>query len=188
MEKNVVRFGLAGILLASSLSTIADDRSGVYLSGGLGLQRTSLTLSQNGNEADDSFGGISTSFKLGGYVNQNLALYYQMEQSVFADDSLYDSDSSYLVLSRLMGLGGTYYLSDQGGAYVEAGLGLGNISHAAVDAFKGLGQAFMVGVGYETSPHTQVGGLIQYVKAEDKDDSSFEAGAFSFGIKAELKL
>ncbi|MFG1495059.1 outer membrane beta-barrel protein [Saccharospirillum sp. HFRX-1] len=169
-------------LLIVSAYTLAENRSGFYLSGGLGLHQTTVTQAQNGSEVDDSFSGLNTSFKLGGYLNPNLALYYQRELALFSDDE------SYLTLSGLMGLGGTYYLSDQGGLYIEAGVGLGNVSNAAVGGFEGLGRAFMVGAGFETSSHTQVGGLIQYVTAEDDDDSSWETDALTIGIKAELKL
>lgn len=181
MNKVVVGFSTLVVALGSSFVK-ADDRKGFFLAGGLGLATNTFEASYAGNSASESgYRGLLTSFKIGGHINPNFALYYQREASFFSDEG------NTGVVTGLMGIGGTYYFEKTGGLYIEGGLGLGDFT-SEDEGLEGIGGASMFGIGGEINDHLEGGVIMMATSTEETSLDGLEYDAFTIGLKLTFKL
>ena len=180
-------FFIVLVLLGSSFSTADqqfwndDDRGGLYLSFGLGGHSTSFDVVGFEEESNSEL-GLATSFKLGGYITPQFAIYYQREAGFWMVEEAEDA----IFLTGLSGIGATVYAEPYLGMYLEGGLGFGElavIESGNVEAVPG--RAVMLGVGNELTAHSQIGfvylsGLVE--------DSGIGLGTSTFAAKLEFKL
>ncbi|MEX0623675.1 MAG: hypothetical protein WD251_07195, partial [Saccharospirillum sp.] len=125
--------------------------------------------------------GILTSFKIGGHINPNFALYYQREASFFSDDS------GTTAVAGLTGIGGTYYFEQAGGLYLEGGLGLGDFTTEDTELV-GIGGASMIGIGGEITDHLEGGAVFMATSTEETSLDGLEYDTLTIGVKLTLKL
>lgn len=173
------------ILMTSGLAQA--DRSKFLLAGGLGFGINSLSSENNGSETDyDSDAGLVTSFKIGGVVDQQHAIYYHRQASWFSFDN--NATTGNRAISGIMGVGYTYYVEPTvGSPYVEASIGLGDfVDVDGEDVYTGT--ALLVGAGYELSEHIQVGGTITVNSTESSDNPDVTVNHRSIAAKVEFKL
>lgn len=157
-----IKYLLAVIILGSSQLVYAFDenRGGFLLGVGAGLHSTDIDYFFNGNpDGSESESGFATSFKLGGGITDQFALYYVRNASWYsapAYNGFTVSDTTYTV--GISGLGATFYFSPTApSGYVMAAAGVGDntaVFESGVDT--DTGSAFMLGGGYEFSPHLQL--------------------------------
>lgn len=181
MRNTLLLAATATALLTSNVCS-ADNRSGFYLSGGLGVSSSSVEATYGTSSSEESgYSGFLTSVKVGGYINPNFALYYQREAAWFSDDN--DNDW----LTGLTGIGGTYYFDRSGGVYLEAGLGLGDFMLRNTGEVA-TGGAAMFGVGGEINDHLQAGIELMSTSTEDPYTAGLEYDIFTMAAKFELKI
>lgn len=174
----------APLLISSSLSFAYDDvRRGFYLSGGLGGHSTEFEQQvDNVGSASSDYSGITTAFKVGGYINPKFALYYLREAAWWTVED-------YLFSTGITGIGGSFYFNDYSGVYLEMGLGLGDIM--ATDGYDQnveVGGAIQFGVGYEATDNVQLG--VSFLSTSIPDDYYMDVtwGTYALTAKLELKL
>ncbi len=181
MNKVVVGFSALVVTLGSPFVN-ADDREGFFLAGGIGLNTNTFKASYAGNSASESgYRGILTSFKIGGHINPNFALYYQREASFF------DDEEGTGAVAGLSGIGGTYYFDKSGGLYIEGGLGLGDFTVDDAN-LEGIGGASMVGLGAEINDHLEGGVVLMATSTEETELDGLEYDTLTIGLKLTLKL
>ena len=178
MNKLLITLAAASAL---SPSVLAEQRSGFYLSGGLGISSNKYEEDWDSDSHSFSNAGLATSFKIGGYLSPNMALYYQREASFWqwseADANIYGG---------LTGIGATYYFQPSRGPYVAAGIGLGDI---VFEDTGDVGLGMSVGAGYEFSDHIQLGVVYTYTSVEESYYlSDREVSTTAFSGKIEFKL
>lgn len=176
MMMDKVKYLLAVIILGSSQLVYAFDesRSGFLLGVGAGLHTTDIDYFFDGHpDGSDSESGFATSFKIGGGITDQFALYYVRNASWYSApfyNGFTVSDTTYTV--GIGGLGATYYFSSTApSGYVMAAIGAGDRA-AVFESGVGTdtGSAFMLGGGYEFSPHLQ---LEATLLSTDLDSSDF---------------
>jgi len=181
MKKTILATSVLVLAMGSTFAH-AEDRSGFFLAGGLGLGTNAMEASFNGaTESESGNGGVITSFKIGGHINPNFALYYQNEVSFF-DDS---GDNGYT--AGMSGIGGTYYLDQSGGFYLEGGLGLG-VFVSDTGLIEGTGVGVLFGAGTEINDNLEAGLIFMSTSTEDSYWEGLEYGTKTFGAKLTLKL
>lgn len=157
------------------------DRSGFYLSGGLGAHSSDF----ENVFGEASYGGLLTSFKIGGHLSPQFALYFQREAAWFRVE---DGFNDILYVTGITGLGGTYWFSNQTGTgYIEGGVGLADFSAVSEpNAEPVYGAGVAIGGGYELSPNVQVGGIL--VGSSVENDFGVSTSVRTLAVKLELKL
>lgn len=182
-KKHGIRWSLFLCAAMVSLGVSAEQRSGFYLSGGIGGHRNNILISDPSvTYYDQNFNGLQTSFKIGGYLNPNFSLYYHREALFFKDNT----DAR--IISGLSGIGGTYYFDREGGLYIETGLGISDLSDNTNNVSWDNGGAFLLGFGSELTPHIQFGGNLMYGVTTSPYDATRETEVTSLGFKVEFKL
>lgn len=174
-------FATATAILWSPLSFATDeDRSGFYLSGGIGGHSTSLSSETNYvGGAAEQVAGFTSSIKIGGFLNPQFALYYLGESVWWQDQEL--------TASGITGIGGSYYFGQHKSPYVEFGFGIGSTLWMDAQTVQ-LGTALQAGAGYELTPNVQLGASLLSVKTTDYMDVDETDSTFSISVKAEFRL
>lgn len=147
---------LAACLFAATPALAFDDnRQGFILGLGIGLHSINSDLVVNGAKTgSQSESGIATSFKIGGGVTDQFALYYVRNASWYSapySDGFATREIAYTI--GLSGLGASYFLEPAApSGYFLAAVGVGDISAPFENNIQAdTGGAFMLGGGYEFS-------------------------------------
>ncbi len=143
----------------------AEPRKGFYLSGGFGIHSSEFSATYEGDTLSEDNGGIHTSFKIGGHIQPQFALYFVREASWWNDQEMDET-----LVSGLTGIGGTYYFEPQvGSGYIEFGLGIGDVTAVNDPDIEPLiGTAYTLGLGLEATEH------LQFALVYSKSDTSIE--------------
>lgn len=174
---------ILGLVLLAPL-TEAEVRKGFYLSGGVGLQSLNLYGTDSVAEIEEDHSGFHTSFKIGGHLSPQWALYYQREASWW-DYNIEDT----LFVAGMSGLGATYFFSPETEAgYIEFGAGLGDITWSSENSLQASGSAFIIGAGYQFAKHAQAGAVLTMSATDDEYYSNISYETVSVAAKIEAKL
>jgi hypothetical protein len=183
MKYPVISLSLFATSFLISGIAMAEDRSGFYLSGGLGLTSVGIeVVDGNQTAGEDRFRGFGTAVKIGGYINPNFALYYHREAAWFNDNN---GDRW---IGGLTGLGGSYYFEPQGGAYLEFALGFSDLGMLEYETSFNSGGALLFGAGGEVTDNLQAGAFFMSSDTEDALNPDVTIEQFTLGVKLELKL
>ena len=152
-------------------------RQGFILGLGAGFHTLNVDFNFNGSKiASDSETGLATSFKIGGGITNQLALYYVRNASWYSAPS-----SNGFVINNITyeigisGIGLTYFLSPTApSGYFLGAVGVGDIDAPFEDNIKAdTGSAVMIGGGYETANHMQLEATLLSTDIDSSDDSRF---------------
>lgn len=181
-------FGLVKILTIVSLviaplSAFAFDssRKGFFVGVGGGLHNTSFDSDAMlaGQENSGSDTGLATSFKIGGGVTDQFALYY-VRYAVWFKSTTADQSESFTATTGLAGIGASYFFSKSApSTYLIGAVGFGDFAapfEPSIDP--GAGSALAIGGGYEFSSHSMLEATLLSVETEDSTDlptSSFQS-------------
>ncbi|MCF6243920.1 MAG: porin family protein [Sulfurovum sp.] len=165
MKRILISTILASVLSVSSLSAFDEQKKGFLLSYGAGASFIDTKVKTGKVGTDGSTFGLATSFKVGyGFTNQ-FALYYMNDISWFeSENDPYGHTHS----SGFSGISGSYYITESSPIYVTAGVGIGtfsNFSELKVET----GESYLLGAGYEFSPHVQVEATYHSNTIEEKN-------------------
>lgn len=153
----------AGLVAATPALAFDDNRQGFILGLGIGLHNINSDFSVNGTKTgSQSEGGIATSFKIGGGVTDQLALYYVRNASWFkAPYGTPAREITYMI--GLSGLGASYFLQPAApSGYFLVAVGVGDISAPSESNIRDdTGSAFMFGGGYEFSKNLLLEATLQ---------------------------
>lgn len=187
---NIFKSILAAAILLSATPALAfdDSRQGFILGLGAGLHSVDSDFIYNGtNIGSQSESGLATSFKIGGGITDQFALYYIRNASWYSapySDGYTATDIMYTI--GLSGVGASYYLSPSSpSGYFMAAFGIGDISAPFEKNIKpDTGRAFMFGGGYEFTKHLMAEATLQTTNIESADDNrlSIESSSFQFTI------
>ncbi len=169
----------AAILFTATPAIAFDDnRQGFILGLGAGFHSIDIDFIYDGsNIGSQSKSGLATSFKIGGGITDQFALYYVRNASWY-NASSFDGDITYAI--GLSGLGASYFLAPTApSAYFLAALGIGDIS-APLEGTVDIGSAFMFGGGYEFSSHIMAEATIITTNTESADDNLLNSKSSSF--------
>lgn len=152
MKKIVLSTVVASCIALSSVEAFDGQREGFLIGLGAGLSSVNTEVKMGYYGYNERSFGLATSFKIGyGFTNQ-FALYYMNDVSWFGyDDDPYDDTYT----SSFTGVSASYYIDEHAPAYVLAGVGIGTFANFSEDAGE-TGSAFILGAGYEVSPHIQI--------------------------------
>ena len=157
---------LAACLFAATPAFAFDDnRQGFILGLGIGLHSINSDFVVNGAKVgSQSEGGIATSFKIGGGVTDQFALYYVRNASWYSapySDGSVTREIAYTI--GLSGLGASYFLEPAApSGYFLAAVGVGDISAPFESNIQAdPGGAFMLGGGYEFSKNLMFEATLQ---------------------------
>ena len=152
MKKLLTSSLLAGLLATTSLQAFDEQKEGFVLNIGAGFSSITTDLTYGTLGADESSFGFATSFKIGyGFTNQFL-LYYINDVSWYGYDKLANDDT---YISALTGIGASYYPEEGSPYYLMGAIGIGSIANISENVGE-RGSAFMIGGGYEFSPHLNI--------------------------------
>ncbi len=153
------------LLLATSPAYAFDDnREGFILGFGVGFHNLKENYTSSGsNVSSRSEGGLATSFKIGGGITDQFALYYVRNASWFSApyfDGVTTRDAAYTI--GLSGIGASYFLAPSApSGYFLAAIGAGDIATPFEKNSKAdTGSAFMFGGGYEFQKNLMLEGTI----------------------------
>lgn len=165
-------------ILPHSFAEDSPERSGFYLSGGLGLHATESTLIiDDYGEFADSSSGLLTSFKVGGYLNPTFAIYYIREAAWWTVDT-------YSYVAGISGVGGTYYFKPVSGGYLEFAVGFGDYTLRDFDDTD-VGTAIQIGAGFELTENIQLGGSL--ISTDIPDDYYYDVTYTNFIVAAKVE-
>lgn len=134
---------VAAIVLPGSAGAFNDDRQGFILGLGAGYG----SAQQSGGGDSDSYGGVATTFRIGGGVNSQTLIYYSNRVVFFSvrDYSFYQGMSA---------AGVSYFLQPTGPSFFFTGeLGIGVLGTWEAGGGSDSGFGFTLGAGYEVTPH-----------------------------------
>ena len=173
MKKIVISSILAGLVVTTSLEAFDEQREGFIVSLGAGVSSIKTEVEIGHMGADETSLGLATSFKIGyGFTNQFL-LYYVSDVSWYGyhNDS---KDDTYT--SGHGGIGASYYIEENSPYYVMGAIGMGSFTNFT-EAVGETGSAFIIGCGYEVSPHFQIEAT--YLSTDIEEDGVvLNTGAF----------
>lgn len=144
---------VASLFAATPALAFDGSRQGFILGLGIGLHNINSDFIVNGAKVgSQSEGGVATSFKIGGGVTDQLALYYVRNASWYSApyfDGFMSRDITYTI--GLSGFGASYFLAPTApSGYFLAAVGTGDISAPFESNIRAdTGGAFMLGGGYE---------------------------------------
>ena len=149
--------GMTLLFFGCHLNAFALDgeRKGFIIGVGAGLHRVNMDY-DNIDDPDAKF-GLATSLKIGGGITNQFTLYYVRNASWFKFE---EDHKSYTAVTGISGIGATYYFSPTApSGYILGAIGVGDIDAPFEDDVDGeTGSAFMIGGGYEFSPHVHIEG------------------------------
>lgn len=165
-----------------------DNRQGFILGLGAGFHSTDIDFLYNGsNVGSESESGFATSFKIGGGLTDQFALYYVRNASWYSApffDGYTITDATYTI--GLMGVGASYFLAPSApSGYFMAAFGIGDISVPFESNVESdTGSAFMFGGGYEFKNHLMLEVTVLTTDIESADDSRYtlESSSFQFTL------
>ena len=177
-------------ILCSTTPALAfdDNRQGFILGLGAGLHSLDIDFIFNGSTIkSQSKSGLATSFKIGGGITNQFALYYVRNASWYSApffNGFTTQDITYTI--GLSGLGASFYLSPSApSGYFLAAFGIGDLSAPLEgDVSPDTGSAFMFGGGYEINKHLMLEATVLTTNIESADNSllSIESSSFQFTI------
>ena len=188
LAKAFKSISLAALLFSATPALAFDDhRQGFIFGLGAGFHSINLDFLYNGfNYGSESESGIATSFKIGGGLTDQLALYYVRNVSWYSapySDRFTTTDATYTV--GLTGVGASYFLSPSApSGYFMAAFGLGDIAVPSESVKPDTGSAFMFGAGYEFKNHLMAEATWLVTNIESADDSRFtlESSSLQFTL------
>jgi len=152
LKKILISSVLASLVVVSSIEAFDEQREGFVISLGAGVSSVNSEFKAGGFSADDTSFSLATSFKIGyGFTNQFL-LYYINDVSWYGYDNDPNDDT---YASGLTGIGVSYYIEENSPYYIMGGIGAGSFSNFSEGEGE-TGSAFVIGGGYEVSPHFQI--------------------------------
>jgi len=158
MKKNttIVILCLSG-LLSTSINAFDNKREGFMVSAGLGLSSIHTDFKQEyggwSGIGRDAEGGLATSFKIGYGFSEQFSLYFMRNSTILE----YKNDPNNNTYENcILGIGANYYLKPEGLTYLMGGIGLGRFTDYEDTDVENIGHGFMLGIGYEISPHINV--------------------------------
>jgi hypothetical protein len=156
---------LAAILFSATPALAFDDhRQGFILGFGAGFHTLKENFTSNGyNVGSRSEGGFATSFKIGGGITDQVALYFVRNASWFSApyfNGVTTRDATYAI--GLSGIGASYFLAPSApSGYFLAAIGAGDIATPFENNTKpDTGSAFMFGGGYEFTKNLMIEGTL----------------------------
>lgn len=157
-----------------------DNRQGFILGLGAGFHSTDIDFFYNGSNVESqSESGFATSFKIGGGLTDQLALYYVRNASWYSAPLSNGKDATYTI--GLTGLGGSYFLSPSApSGYFIAAFGIGDYSTPFENIKPDTGSALMFGGGYEFQTHLMFEVTLLTTDIESEYDSRFSLKSSSF--------
>lgn len=177
---SIYRFLAALLLVMSSQFAYAFDekRHGIILGLGAGLHNIDIDFETGSSViASDSRSGIATSFKIGGGITNQFALYYVRNASWYRAPSSGGGSTSDIVYTvGISGVGATFFLRPSApSVYLLAAAGVGDISAPLEDDIDtDTGDAFMIGGGYEVHDHLQFEGTLLMTDIGSADVSNLD--------------
>lgn len=174
-----------GLVVSQAASAFDNNRQGFILGLGIGLHTIDLDYKSSGTTVQsNSESGIATSFKIGGGITNQFALYYVRNASWYNAPYAFGSNATYTV--GISGLGATYYFSPTApSGYVLGAIGIGDIDapfESNVEA--DTGDAFMIGGGYEVSKgvHLEATYLVTDLDSSDISSLTLETSSIQFTV------
>lgn len=172
--------GLAGPAVA-----LDGTRKGFILGGGLGFGSSKWTIDASqlfgGSEESKTKSGLSTDFKIGGGITEQFLLYWHNRVNWTSQSAVGGGDIT--VVFGNSGLGAAYYFTPA----APAGYLMGQVGFMSIAApfesntSSDSGAGFLVGGGYEFSPHWSVEGFFGY-GSPDTGIGSVDQSVRSFGV------
>jgi hypothetical protein len=169
---------LALFLTLSAAATGAHagtDRQGFIIGLGVGYGSQGV----EGDNYDDSFGGLGTSFMIGGGATNQFTIYYINDVQFFTLDDGSGTGTNGdgdLWAAGLTGVGGTFYFSPETpSAYLGVAFGLTSMfdmEDSLVSSYQGNGTMFTA--GFEFARHLSFELNLIRGSAENEDDSTDE--------------
>lgn len=178
-------FFVAILFSATPVLAFDDNRQGFILGLGAGIHSIGVDFFYDGAKVESlSESGLATSFKLGGGITDQFALYYVRNASWYSApffDGLRIKDATYTI--GLAGVGASYFLTPSApSGYFMAALGVGDISAPFENVKSETGDAFMFGGGYEFKSHLmmEVTLLTTNIKSYNDDRLKIKSSSFQF--------
>lgn len=176
-------FFVAILFSATPALAFDDNRQGFILGLGAGLHSIGIDVLYDGSKIESqSESGIATSFKLGGGITDQFALYYVRNASWYSapfSDGFRTKDATYTI--GLSGIGASYFLAPSApSGYFMAALGIGDISAPFENVRSDTGDAFMFGGGYEFKSHLMMEVTLLTTNIKSADDNRFKIKSSSF--------
>lgn len=157
------------LLLTSNLDAFDDKKEGFFVSMGAGVAGTHSSFKQveEGWRSSNEYElGLATSFKLGYGLSDELSVYF-MRHSAFVH-GYNNAPNSDTYGNCLTGVGVNYMLSSIENTYLIGAVGMGQLSRLSEsDAKAKKGKAFVLGAGYELSPHLHLEGTYLGTRIDD---------------------
>jgi hypothetical protein len=168
----IIMIFMAMTLIPQNSQAFNNERKGFILGlgGGYGSAKVS------GDNDSDSWGGLATTFKIGGGTTDQVLLYYSNRVVFF-------SVNSYNFYQGMSAFGVSYFLEPQAPSFYfsgELGLGILGTWEEGGDSDSGFG--FTFGAGYEVSPHFVL--EANYMRASVSSDGGFDYTISNFTFAA----
>lgn len=169
MKEKLRKLLLISSLAITSLSAFDGKREGFMMSVGAGVAATHSNFIKayyGWNESKEFEISLATSFKIGYGFTEQFSLYLIRNSSfVFG----YGNDPKEETYGNcLTGIGMNYYFNPRSNTYFIAAAGIGQFSKLKEsDSKSDKGKAFLLGVGYEVSPHVNLEGIYLATRIDD---------------------
>lgn len=176
-----------------SLSNVAfaldGNRKGLII--GIGAGAAYVDMDFESPIKSESKVGLATSLKIGGGITDQFALYYVRNASwfsyqmkaeyVYNGQTLKEELDKETFVTGISGIGATYYFKTEApSGYILGAIGIGDVATPfADDSHSESGSAFMIGGGYEFSPHVHAEGTVLMA---DIDDAHLKTNAIQITI------
>ena len=163
-----------------------NNREGFILGLGVGMHSSNIEFNYDGSTIlDYDRSGLATSFKIGGGISNQFAIYYARYAAWYSapfSDGITTKDITYT--TGISGLGVTYYLTpEQQTGYIFGAYGIGDLAAPFEDGIApDDGSAMMAGAGYEFSDHIQIEGVILLPSITSADDTLLTIDATSIQL------
>ena len=173
------------LLATTSAYAFDENREGFLLSLGAGLHSIKNEYSSNGTvTANESKSGLATSFKIGGGITNQFALYYVRNASWFSTpitNGVVTKDATAVI--GMGGIGGTYFFEPTSpSGYMLAAIGGADYAFPMESVNTQTGGAFMLGGGYEFSKHVMLEATLMATSVSDSSFSSYKTKSSSFQV------
>lgn len=177
-----------GLVLSQAVSAFDNNRQGFILGLGIGLHNIDVDFKSSGFQTvSESESGIATSFKIGGGITDQFALYYVRNASWYSTtvtDGFTTMDVTYTV--GISGLGATYYFAPTApSGYILGAFGIADGAapfESNVEEYDG--NAYMIGGGYEVSKglHLEATYLVTDQENSDFSQIKLESSSIQFTV------
>lgn len=176
----------ASLLSATTAHAFDDNREGFILGLGAGLHSIKNDYTFNGaSYQTETKSGLSTSFKIGGGITNQFALYYVRNASWFTTTIPGTTREGQAVVG-MGGIGATYYFEPTSpSGYMLGAIGGGDyIFPLESNVTTRTGGAVMLGGGYEFAPHVMFEVTVMGTTVEEPTNTLFKtkSSALQFTI------